>query len=750
MEGGQMKFDMFENASDQDAFRTKIMTKPGVSDIKWGKKIGELQGELGASEFVNKIMDSLDQTGGGYMGQAQIDEIKDSVWQLYLSSLPELSMRKQFMHRANVPGFSNDALRAFQKNSFHGAYHMARLEWGHEAAQKLDDIRKFVSNLQDTNDNDAIRLTEVFQSVAGEQRQKQIWRPDDTSAPFRIAGQVGFLYYLSTAASAVTNLTQNLTHAFPIIGAEFGYDKSTKEFARAYKQFFESPSLDDFSDVIKSKSKAEAFLQTDKGIRSIFDMTRTLEQLRNEAKTQPEKNKYTREIDAINHLYQTVISRSQAMDLAGATDRVTMSSNSLQVGMRFIAMAFHGAEILNRTTTGIVAYRLQMEKLAKEQPGLSVQERHDMAVNRASEIVDQSHYNYSEANRSPFMGSLGQLGKVIFMFKSYAVAETTFLFNALRVWTKVLRARWKGTPLEQKAIDDSKKAGRMLLGVLGMQASFAGVLGLPTPLMMIVMGLANIMGGDDDDEDKDIPAEIKFKQWLVETFGDNMAQAIAYGPVSYLTGADFNSRVGLNNLWFRDPNPAEDELDQAKDWFLQMGGPIVGLGTNFVQGYTMMQQGQVGRGLEKMLPNVLKAPKQFWRFSEEGATTPKGDVILDSLTTPELAMSFFGFTPLRLSLEYKQQSEERGAMFQENLHKKRILLRFNMVARSGDMDGLDDIVEDIEKYNKQYPSDPITSDTLQRSLKASIAAQREMVHGLRIPKKQRAVAQGVSWLNEED
>jgi len=749
-ENGQMKFDMFENASDQDAFRTKIMSNPNITDIKFGKKIAELQGELGANDFVNKIMTSLDQAGGGYMGQAQIDELKDSVWQLYLSSLPELSMRKQFMHRSNVPGFSNDALRAFQKNSFHGAYHMARLEFGNEAAKKLDDIRRFVSNLQDTNHPDAVRLTEVFQSVAGEQRQKQIWRPDDTSAPFRIAGQIGFLYYLSTAASAVTNLTQNLTHAFPIIGAEFGYDRATKEFARAYKQFFESPSLDDFSDITKSKSSAEAVLQADKGIRSIFDITRTLEQLRNEAKTQAEKNKYSREIDAINHLYQTVISRSQAMDLAGATDRVTMSTNKFQVGMRFIAMAFHGAEILNRTTTGIVAYRLQMEKLAKERPNLSEQERHEMAVNRSSEIVDQSHYNYSEANRSPFMGSLGQLGKVIFMFKSYAIAETTFLFNAARVWSRVLRARWQGTPLEQKAIDDSKQAKRMLLGVLGMQATFAGVLGLPTPLMMIVMGLANMMGDDEDDEDKDLPSEIKFKQFLVETFGDNLAQAIAYGPVSYVTGADFNSRVGLNNLWFRDPNPAEDELDQAKNWFLQMGGPIVGLGTNFVQGYTMMEQGQVSRGLEKMVPNIVKGPLQSMRFAEEGATTAKGDTILDSLSTEEQALAFLGFTPMRLSLEYKQQSDIRGAMFRANLAKKRILLRFNMAARAGDYDSLEEITEDIESYNRRYPSYAITYDTLSRSIKASRAAQRETVRGLRIPKKQREIAEGVSWLNEDE
>lgn len=749
-EAGQTKFEMFENASDQDTFRTKIMSDPNITNIEVGKKISDLQGELGASDFVGKIMQSLDEAKGGFMGQAQVDDLKDSVWQLYLQNLPELSMRKQFLHRANVPGFSNDALRAFQKNSFHGAYHMARLQFSPEVYEKLNDIRRAVIQMQKTNHPDAVPMTEVFESINGEQRQKQIWRPDDTSAPFRILGQVGFLYYLSTAASAVTNLSQNFTHAFPIMGSQFGYDKATKEFSRAYKQFFESPSLDDFSDITRSKSATETALQADKGIRSIFDITRTLKQLQDEAKTPDEKEKYGREIDAINYLYQTVIARSQAMDLAGATDRVTMSSNPLQVGMRFVAMAFHGAEILNRTTTGIVAYRLQMEKLAKEQPGMSVEERHQQAIQRASEIVDQSHYNYSEANRSEFMGKFGNFGKVVFMFKSYAVAETTFLLNAFRVWSKVLRARWAGTPLEQKAIDDSKQAGRMLLGVMGMQATFAGVLGLPTPLLMIVMGLTNMLGLGDDDEEKDVPAEIKFKQWLAETFGDNLSQAVAYGPLSYVTGADFNSRIGLNQLWFRDPNPAEDELDQTKNFFLSLGGPIVGLGTNFMQGLVMMQQGQVERGMEKMVPNIIKSPLQAQRFAEEGATTAKGDVILDELTTSEQAVTFFGFTPIRLSLEYKQQSEMRGAMFKANLAKKRILIRFNLATKSGDVDALEDIQEDIQDYNEKYPTDPITYDTLKRSLKARRAAEKETVKGLRIPKRQRAITEGVSWLNTED
>lgn len=748
-ENGQMKFEMFENAADQNSFRTKIMSNPQITDIKYGVKLSSLQGELGASDFVKSIMDSLDQAKGGFMGQAQIEDLKDSVWQLYLSNLPELSVRKQFLHRSNVPGYSNDALRAFQKNAFHGAYHMARLEFAPETYKKLNDIRQFVSNLENTNHPDAVRLGEVFNSISSEQRQKQIWRPDDTTAPFRILGQLGFLYYLSTAASAVTNLSQNFTHTFPILGAEYGYDRATKELARSYKQFFESPSFDDFSDVTKSKSKTESFLHADKGLRSIFDITRTLEQLRNEAQTPAEKDKYTREIEAINHLYQTVISRSQAMDLAGATDRVTMSGNWFQVGMRFVAMAFHGAEVVNRTTTGLVAYRLEMEKLAKEKPGLSIDERQQMAVQKAAEIVDQAHFNYSEANRSPLFGQTGNLGKVIFMFKSYAIAETTFLFNAFRVWSRVLRARWKGTPLEQKAIDDSCKAKRMLLGVMGMQALFSGALGLPTPLMMIVMGLANMMGGDDDDEDKDLPSEVRFKKWLVETFGENAAQAIAYGPMSYLTGADFNSRVGLNTLWFRDPNPAEDELDQTRDYLIQLGGPIAGGVENIVKGVVLMNQGEVMRGVERASPNIVKAPLQWWRFQKEGATTVKGDVILDELTTPEKAMAFLGFTPFRLALEYKQQSDTRGAMFKANLEKKRILLRFNMAAKSGDSDGIDEIGDDIAKYNIKYPGDPITYDTLSRSLKSTAAAERETVHGLRIPKKQRGIAEGVSWLEED-
>jgi hypothetical protein len=49
------------------------------------------------------------------------------LYQLYLTTLPELSARKHFIHRKKMKGYSQDALRAFAKQTFHGAYQLARL-----------------------------------------------------------------------------------------------------------------------------------------------------------------------------------------------------------------------------------------------------------------------------------------------------------------------------------------------------------------------------------------------------------------------------------------------------------------------------------------------------------------------------------------------------------------------------------------------------------------------------------------------
>ena len=58
----------------------------------------------------------------------QLAELEDTLGQLYLSSLPDLSWAKHGIHRKGTPGFSQDARRAFAQNMFHGARYLARLQ----------------------------------------------------------------------------------------------------------------------------------------------------------------------------------------------------------------------------------------------------------------------------------------------------------------------------------------------------------------------------------------------------------------------------------------------------------------------------------------------------------------------------------------------------------------------------------------------------------------------------------------------
>ncbi len=59
----------------------------------------------------------------------QLAELEDTLGQLYLSSLPDLSWAKHGIHRKGTPGFSQDARRAFAQNMFHGARYLAKLRY---------------------------------------------------------------------------------------------------------------------------------------------------------------------------------------------------------------------------------------------------------------------------------------------------------------------------------------------------------------------------------------------------------------------------------------------------------------------------------------------------------------------------------------------------------------------------------------------------------------------------------------------
>lgn len=62
--------------------------------------------------------------------------LMDAVWQKWLETLPDQSIRKNRIHRKGRAGYATDALRAFSHHMFHGAHQLARMEYGLELPRR--------------------------------------------------------------------------------------------------------------------------------------------------------------------------------------------------------------------------------------------------------------------------------------------------------------------------------------------------------------------------------------------------------------------------------------------------------------------------------------------------------------------------------------------------------------------------------------------------------------------------------------
>ena len=91
---------------------------------------------LQKANFLTGVMDAIDG-----MKTGDKSELKDSVYQAYLANMPERSFRKQFIHRQNIAGYSEDALRNFSSSSFQMAYQMSRFEYSPEMFSRVEAAR---------------------------------------------------------------------------------------------------------------------------------------------------------------------------------------------------------------------------------------------------------------------------------------------------------------------------------------------------------------------------------------------------------------------------------------------------------------------------------------------------------------------------------------------------------------------------------------------------------------------------------
>ncbi|MGQ0592702.1 MAG: PLxRFG domain-containing protein, partial [Gammaproteobacteria bacterium] len=568
---GEKEYHLRESSHQQKALLEELQ-RGGYHEIAHGFQMDTLFEQQGASAgFVSDVIKLLDKGMRNSPGAA---EIKDSIYQMYLQSLPELSARKHWIHRQKTPGFSKDALRGFAKQMFHGNRQLAKLRHQTAMEKALTAARKSVRDADDPN-----RAAQLV----NEMQKRDEWIKNPTTATWaNVAGSVGFLWYLTAPASAIVNITQTPLVAYPILATRHGWGAAAKALTGATRDYF------------RGRFTVEGALQGE------------------------ELAAYRR------FLADGVIDKTQSHDLAGMSETPSgIYSGRAAKLMRASSFLFHRAERMNREVTALAAYRLARAE------GLGL----EAASDQAKALTWESHFDYSNSNKARFIQ--GNVARVLFMFKQFSQHMTYLLARSAHQSIKGL------SPAARR------DARLRLTGLLGMHALFAGALGMP------LMGtLAMVMNALFDDEDEPYDFDLEFRNFLAEAFGPEVGQAIARGPAESLTGLGIASRVGLSDLWFREPDKTLEGRGLVEWWSEQLLGPLGGIAFKAGTAYDLFQDGNTRRALESMTPTAIRSGLQMVRYAGEGVQSLRGDTVMGDVSTWNLLWQGAGFSPAELAQRY--------------------------------------------------------------------------------------------------
>lgn len=657
------------------------MFESNVDMQQWLKEQAK-EGVITDGGYMFDYSRSLDGVGSGFMKDLlkqlapifdRNDKLQDEVYQLFLQHSPELSMRKHMIHRKGVKGFDADALRAYAHNMFHGAYQVAKTKHTHHMQSHLMAMEDEAKGVANTDDK--VRAVQVVNEM--QKRNDWILNPQGSEFAAKMTG-FGFFWYLGTSpAAALVNITQTPMIGLPVLGSRYGYKGSAKALLDASKDF------------IKGRGHA------DKALSGL-------------------------ELDAFRAFEKSgVIDKTQAHDVTGIADGGVAYSPRYHKVMKVAGFMFHHAERFNREVTAMAAYRLAFNKVKQEVTGkpAGVVEAlaHAKAIDAAMELVKLSHFDYANSNRARVIQS--DAARVLLLFRQHSINMTYRLLRDFQ------QSFW-GSP------EDKAQARKQLAGILGIGLLFSGAAGLP--LYSVVAGIFNTLGGD---EDEPFDFDVAVRAMLADAIGETAASLVMNGSAGTLTAADLTGRIGMNNLWFREPDVTLEGEAVVQYYAEQALGPIFGIATGWGRAAYLANQGETGRAWEAAVPKFARDWFKSVRFANEGVLSRRGDAIIDELSPWQIALQANGFTPLELSEQYRENSHVKTTERVILERRKLLMNRYALGKRLYDNDLVDETMEAIERFNDTNPAVAISAADRVRSLKMRAATSERANNGVVVSKK---------------
>jgi hypothetical protein len=725
--GAKREYYMFETAGARDAHIEERLKKDPQLASTIGDKIGndyakQMDVHARDSQFLKDIFNAVDDMDVAGLTKVQADErkqeLKDGFYQTFLQNQPDRSIRNQFIHRNSVEGFSQDALRNFSQASFNIAYQQARFEYSPELFSQLDAARQQVKRRQDAGgtynpalvkEND--ELNDYIKEA--DRRLMAMLNPPDVGRLPSILSNIGFVYYLTSVASAITNILGGMMIGLPTLVGQQVRNNPTMGYTRATAKVI--------SDMTKTMME---IMSTGFGIekggraRDYRLLSPSLE--RSSSMSTMDRAAYNR------FVADGLIDITAAYDQSGLASAPTEQYSSLpNKSMQVLSYMFHHAERVNREIMAMSAFRSAMDRRANYK---NKQQAFAESITEAKDVTARSMFDYSSANKPRYFQH--PVAGVILQFKQFPQQMTFFL--ARNAYNAIFNGKLS---IEEKREARARFAGTM--GTAAIMSGITGVWGFST-VAAITEAVFNGLGGDDGEEPFDF--ELEFVNYLVKNLGVNAGMFLARGAGNAI-GFDLASKLKLDGMWIPDMRKNLDGEAMLTETIVKALGPTVGLAVNVPRAWKQWNEGHGDRAIETISPAFVKQPMIAYRYAKEGgAKTLAGDYMVKDFTPFELFMQSLGIRSAELAEIQEFNIKKKGQEQAIVKERQQILNLFALSFMSGDAETNKQSFENIMKFNAKHPTKAFDADGLISSIQKRMEKSAQTEYGLYIdPKLQQLV-----------
>jgi len=652
-------------------------------DINWAQSvIGKVitkKAEAAKKARAKAIEDGL--------SEAEADQIRDQtlragsaveniVRDAMLEAMPERSLERSFRKRQNVRGAKMDAIDVFRQRMPAFLEQTESIRFDTPLTQRSNELKRKANAAVNTPNAEYAR--EIAEK--GEQYIEFVKNPQ-ISTYARTVKSLGFLMTLGfNVSSALVNSFILPVVVLPFLGGKYGYGATSAAMYRANKLYLGTGM----------RRRLNPFGGAPEGTE--FDGPSL-------ANLDPEN--LPEEYKQYKPLIEELIARGAAntSTVGDMLDIDNPTGNRFERGLTLFngvsGFMFHQGERFNRQVTAMAAYDLAMAEQKKQNKGAEVTEE------QQRKIIDQVMLDVEHTNSGALIETAptlaqGNISSILLMYKRFGVS---MVYLQMKMAKQALNRMFRTRKYSDKEVGDAKK---QLIGLFGMSGLLAGAQGMP--LYGVISTLANEIFLDEEDDDFD------------SIFASYIGEGAYSGALNAIFDVDVAPRIGMSNLLYRTlPNKEyENSLAYAAELF---GGPMLGIAQRMERGRQLIVDEEYQRGFESILPAGVSGPLKSIRYATKGATTLRGDPIVEDLSARSIFGQFFGFAPAGYTKQLEINARDKRVDRTINEKRTRLLRQRYVAYRVGDFEGVRDIDQEINEFNQRNPEVRITGDTKARSLR---------------------------------